>query len=215
MGTTLQRVGRVLSHNGVGVGIVAATAVLVIAAGAGSRALEPVSLTAIVVLSLGAGWGLLRAVTRGPIPWESGVGTGRILGSAAAGALLVFALVQAVPYGRAHENPAATAEPQWDSPRTRELAVRACFDCHSNETIWPWYSHIAPTSWLLARDVTNGREVLNFSDWKSDDQALAAAESLEQGEMPPFQYGMMHSAARLSAEEKAELIAGFRAMAGQ
>ena len=53
-------------------------------------------------------------------------------------------LIQLVPYGRAHTNPPVVAEPNWDSPQTRELAVRACFDCHSNETTWPWYSNIAP-----------------------------------------------------------------------
>lgn len=215
MGTTLQRVGRVLSHNGVGVGIVAATAVLVIAAGAGSRALEPVSLTAIVVLSLGAGWGLLRAVTRGPIPWESGVGTGRILGSAAAGALLVFALVQAVPYGRAHENPAATAEPQWDSPRTRELAVRACFDCHSNETEWPWYTNVAPMSWSVTMHVDEGRDRLNFSEWDRPQRgADEAAEAVQEGSMPPLYYWLAHRDARLSSAEKDELIAGLRDSVG-
>jgi len=123
-------------------------------------------------------------------------------------------LIQFVPYGREHSNPPVVSEPVWADARTLELARGACFDCHSNETIWPWYSNIAPTSWLLTRDVEGGREALNFSEWQNDDQAIAAAESMEQGEMPPFQYGLMHASARLSAEEKAELIAGFRAMAG-
>src|SRR5690349_11025724 len=61
----------------------------------------------------------------------------------------LFLLIQAVPYGRAHTNPPVVSEPHWDSPRTRELAKRACFDCHSNETRWPWYSHVAPMSWVL------------------------------------------------------------------
>jgi hypothetical protein len=71
----------------------------------------------------------------------------------AAGAALLVALIQAVPYGRAHSNPPVVSEPAWDSPRARELAVRACFDCHSNETVWPWYSNIAPVSWLIQSDV--------------------------------------------------------------
>lgn len=124
-------------------------------------------------------------------------------------------IIQFIPYGREHSNPPVVNEPVWYDGRTLELARGACFDCHSNQTVWPWYSYIAPTSWLLTNDVSGGRESLNFSEWQSDDQALAAAESLEDGSMPPFQYGLMHSAARLSAEEKAELIAGFRAMAGQ
>src|SRR5581483_2821093 len=82
----------------------------------------------------------------------------------AAGAAL-FLLAQAVPYDRSHTNPPVTAEPRWDSPQTRELAARACFDCHSNLTTWPWYSNVAPISWLVQRDVDGGRSALNFSEW--------------------------------------------------
>jgi len=67
------------------------------------------------------------------------------------GLLLVlgaFLVIQVIPYGRAHTNPRTTAEPAWDSSRTRELAAAACFDCHSNETAWPWFTSIAPFSWL-------------------------------------------------------------------
>ena len=71
----------------------------------------------------------------------------------------MFALLQLVPYGRAHSNPPITVEPQWDSPRTRELAVRACFDCHSNETRWPGYAHVAPLSWVMQWDVDTAREM--------------------------------------------------------
>ena len=61
--------------------------------------------------------------------------------------LILFAallLIQAVPYGRNHNNPPVNREPGWDSPNTRAITKRACFDCHSNETIWPWYTWIAP-----------------------------------------------------------------------
>ena len=78
----------------------------------------------------------------------------------------IFLLIQLIPYGRDHTNPAVVAEPAWDLPETRALAVRACFDCHSNETIWPWYSNVAPISWLVQRDVDEGREKLNFSEWR-------------------------------------------------
>ncbi len=85
------------------------------------------------------------------------------------GSLLVllagFLLIQLVPYGRNHTNPPVLQEPNWDSPQTRALAQRACFDCHSNETEWPWYSHVAPVSWLVQRDVEEGREKVNFSTW--------------------------------------------------
>jgi hypothetical protein len=128
------------------------------------------------------------------------------------GAVLAVA-IQFIPYGRDHTNPAVAQEPAWPDDATRELAVGACFDCHSNETKWPWYSHVAPVNWFLMNDVTGGREHLNFSEWQNDDQAIGAAESLEQGEMPPFQYKMMHSEARLSDEDKAALVEGFRAIA--
>src|SRR6056297_3230811 len=92
--------------------------------------------------------------------------TGRqmIIGLAAVAA--VFLVIQLIPYGRSHTNPPIVLEPDWDSPRTRELAERACFDCHSNETEWPWYSNIAPVSWLVQHDVDEGRHELNFSDWQ-------------------------------------------------
>ena len=75
------------------------------------------------------------------------------------------AIVQLVPYGRTHTNPRSVAEPPWDSPQTRVLAQRACFDCHSNETKWPWYSDVAPFSWVMKRHVEVGRSVMNFSEW--------------------------------------------------
>src|SRR5215831_3235209 len=74
-------------------------------------------------------------------------------------------LIQLIPFGREHTNPPVTQEPAWDSPGTRELAKRACFDCHSNETVWPWYSRVAPVSWLTQRDVNGGRRHVNFSEW--------------------------------------------------
>ncbi|MRR33844.1 hypothetical protein EG829_03970, partial [bacterium] len=64
-----------------------------------------------------------------------------------------FIFIQAVPYGRNHDNPPVVREPNWDSPETRGLAKRVCFDCHSNETVWPWYTWVAPVSWLVYRDV--------------------------------------------------------------
>ena len=64
----------------------------------------------------------------------------------------VLLIIQFVPYGRDHTNPPVIAEPAWDSPQTRALFFRACADCHSNETKWPWYSTIAPASWLITRD---------------------------------------------------------------
>jgi mono/diheme cytochrome c family protein len=124
-------------------------------------------------------------------------------------------LIQLIPFGRQHTNPAVVQEPAWDSPQTRDLAKRACFDCHSNETVWPWYSGIAPVSWLTQRDVNGGRSHLNFSEWnKPQRHAPHAAEEIQKGDMPPWFYLPMHAAARLTEAEKASLIAGFQKMPG-
>lgn len=128
------------------------------------------------------------------------------------GAVALFALAQAVPYGRNHSNPPVSKEPAWNSPRTRELAVRACFDCHSNQTKWRWYSNIAPVSWLVQRDVDSGRGALNFSQWDrpQDVSASDIAEAVRGG-MPPWFYTIIHRNAALSTIEKKQLIAGLNA----
>ena len=135
----------------------------------------------------------------------------RVLWVLVAGAALLL-LAQAVPYGRSHTNPPTSAEPRWDSPQTRELAARACFDCHSNLTKWPWYSNIAPVSWLIQRDVDGGRAALNFSEWnKPQDGAGDAAEAIASGSMPPWFYPIMHPKASLSKADQQRLIAGLAA----
>jgi mono/diheme cytochrome c family protein len=123
----------------------------------------------------------------------------------------LFVLIQLVPYGRDHSNPPVVAEPAWDSPHTRALAAAACFDCHSNETRWPWYTNVAPFSWLTQNDVDNGREALNFSEWDRPQEAEELAEVISDGEMPPWYYRLLHSAADLSDREKQQLIDGLRA----
>ena len=127
-----------------------------------------------------------------------------------------FGLIQLVPYGRDHANPPVTGESAWDSRQTKALAKKACFDCHSNETVWPWYSTIAPGSWLIYRDVVEGRGNMNFSEWPSAGGGglrAAAAEKVAEGEMPPLQYKLAHSGARLTDAEKQQLMAGFKASA--
>ena len=128
----------------------------------------------------------------------------------------LFVLIQLVPYGRAHDNPAVRREPAWVGPRTAALVRRACYDCHSNETTWPWYSHVAPISWLVQSDVDEGRAHLNFSEFDREQRhADDAAEEVEKGEMPPAAYGWTHPGARLDDEEKRELIRGLKATLGE
>lgn len=120
-------------------------------------------------------------------------------------------LMQLIPYGRDHNNPPVLSEPTWDSPATHELAKRACFDCHSNETTWPWYSNIAPVSWLVYHDVIEARDRMNFSEWGRPQPGIdQVIEEIEEGGMPLPQYLLMHPNARLSAQEREALIEGLR-----
>jgi hypothetical protein len=91
------------------------------------------------------------------------------------------------------------------------LSARACFDCHSNETFWPWYSNIAPISWLIERDVKKGRRELNFSEWnESQEEAHESAKTVRKGSMPPWYYPW----AGLSSAERQELIRGLEGTVG-
>jgi hypothetical protein len=127
--------------------------------------------------------------------------------------LLGFGVLQLIPYGHDHQNPKVVLEPQWDSAETRALAQRTCFDCHSNETVWPWYSNVAPVSWLIQHDVDEGRQNLNFSEWDKFGNSYMAdkiIEVLQDGEMPPALYLPIHPEANLTSEEKQQLLDGFR-----
>ena len=127
--------------------------------------------------------------------------------------LVLFGLAQAVPYGRNHSNPPVTMEPTWDSPQTRALAARACFDCHSNLTSWRWYSNVAPASWLVQRDVDSGRRAFNFSEWNRPQDVSVGdlAEAIRTGSMPPWFYTLVHPNASLSAGDKNALMRGLAA----
>lgn len=124
--------------------------------------------------------------------------------------VVVFAAIQLIPYGRNHTNPAVVQEPNWDSAQTRSLAVKACYDCHSNETFWPWYSNIAPASWLVQHDVEEARQNVNFSDINGHRiEGDELQEVVQRGEMPPAQYTIIHKNAILTAEEQQLLMSGF------
>ena len=124
--------------------------------------------------------------------------------------VLIVALIaiQFVPVEAS--NPPVTGDVP-TSPAVKAVLRTACYDCHSNETQWPWYSHIAPLSWLLARDVREARGELNFSTWNqygTQEQVKKLKESWEEvaeGEMPPWFYLRAHRDARLSAEDRALL----------
>jgi len=89
---------------------------------------------------------------------------------------------------------------------------KACYNCHSNETVWPWYSNVAPASWLVASDVSEGRRHLNFSDWESYDgdkqsyKLKAITEEITDRAMPPWYYSMVHRGSRLSEGERAQIL---------
>lgn len=141
----------------------------------------------------------------------------RILLIGGATLLGLFLVIQLIPFGRDHSNPAVAQEPNWDSPETRAIAQRACYDCHSNETVWPWYANVAPVSWLIVRDTLEGREHLNFSEWGrgEGEEAEELVEVVRSGEMPPAQYVVMHPEAKLSADEQQALIQGLSRIGGQ
>lgn len=128
------------------------------------------------------------------------------------GVLVVLGLLMTAGAWLLETNPPVAQEPRWDSPATRALAVRACFDCHSNATVWPWYARLPLSSWLLAFDVTLGRRELNFSEWNAGRRGGSgeAAETIQRGSMPPAQYVLMHPSAALSAQEKQQLIQGLQ-----
>jgi Haem-binding domain len=127
-------------------------------------------------------------------------------------AIGLFALIQVIPLGRNHANPDVLNEPKWDSTDTRALFKRACFDCHSNETNWPWYSNLAPMSWMLQMDVDNARANMNFSEWDESNgiNADLIARKVANNEMPKARYLMLHPEARLTQAEKDQLIQGIR-----
>lgn len=92
-------------------------------------------------------------------------------------------------------------------PEVDTIIRRSCYDCHSHETKWPWYSHFAPSRWLLASDIKEARGHMNFSNWTYSSLRTVAkldqiAQQIDEGEMPLPQYLLMHPSARLSEQEK-------------
>lgn len=120
----------------------------------------------------------------------------------------IVVTIQFIPVSR--RNPPIATALSWDSPGTLAIAQRTCFDCHSNETQWPWYSYIAPVSWLIASDVNEGRARFNFSEITDEDNAGSLIKRINNGTMPPANYLALHPEARLSDAQRQDFIAGLR-----
>lgn len=119
-----------------------------------------------------------------------------------------FGLIQFVP-GKISNPPVESDIPT--PPAVKSVLRRACYDCHSHETVWPWHAHIAPVSWFVAHDVTEGRAALNFSTWNqyTTQQRVKKLreswEEVEEGEMPPWFYTIPHQEAKLSVQDRSVL----------
>jgi cytochrome c551/c552 len=139
---------------------------------------------------------------RRPFPWLRWI---------AGAAIVLVVLIQLVPVWAVQQNPPVHSEPDWSNAEAQAIARRACYDCHSNETVWPLYSKIAPVSWLVTYDVVEGREKLNFSEWAlgGGKEADDIAETVAEGEMPPRIYTIMHPEAVLSDAERQVLMDAF------
>ncbi len=140
-----------------------------------------------------------------------------MVGKLIIGGIITAVVIQFIPYGKTYSNPPIVSEPTWDSPQTKELFNNACANCHSNQTIYPWYSKIAPISWLVAFDVEEGREHFNVSTWgvQKKNKGDEAAKELKNGDMPPWFYLPTHPEAKLTEIQTQELIIGLEKTFGK
>ena len=129
-----------------------------------------------------------------------------------AGVIIILALMQVprfiIPEFKL-DNPPSTNTVAWDSAETEQLWRQTCADCHSNETVYPWYAYVAPVGWLVAHDTHEGREALNVSDSRRFEWD-EMVEKIREGEMPPSIYTVIHPEARLSDADQQALISGLR-----
>lgn len=123
---------------------------------------------------------------------------------------LGFAGIQFVPVQRS--NPPSVAARSVDAhlemaPPVKAILDRSCHDCHSNDTRWPWYSYVAPASWMVTKDVEKARKVMNFSEWseeaglkleKAVGLLMASCTDVKVGRMPKAEYVLLHSEAALN-----------------
>ena len=131
--------------------------------------------------------------------------------------IALVVLIQLVPVSR--DNPPATRSVT-APPEVMSVLRRSCYDCHSNETIWPWYSRVAPVSWLVAHDVHGGRSHLNFSEWKASpdehqrEHLRELPKQVKGGDMPLWYYLPLHSSARLSQDDVTRLSTWAESLSG-
>ena len=132
--------------------------------------------------------------------------------------VLVLALVQFIPYEREVVATDATMAFETDNADVRSILDKACMDCHSNETTYPWYANVVPVNYWIDGHIEHGREEMNFSEWKSypiaDQKHLAkeAAEIVEKKEMPMLFYWLIHWDAKLTDQERAALVEHFNSL---
>jgi hypothetical protein len=100
------------------------------------------------------------------------------------------------------------------NPQVGAILDRSCRDCHSSDTSWPWYSHVAPVSWIVSKHVSEGREILDFSEWanqpNSDSERMLICDAVSSGRMPLPEYTLIHRNAKLSTKD-VELICSWAA----
>ncbi len=124
--------------------------------------------------------------------------------------LILFCLIQIIPVNRV--NPEFDVKYDFEAPmEVKEIVVNSCYDCHSNQTDWPWYSYVAPASWLVVYHVEEGREELNFSEWlkqpaeKRQEIKKEVIEEIEEGKMPLSGYVKMHPTTEIT-DEKLQIL---------
>jgi len=154
-------------------------------------------------------------------PWLTSVSRRPIAGLAVSGLLLVWILASVFVHPLSHkpsDRASAPLLPGADVPPiVADVFGHACVNCHSERTHWPWYSHVAPLSWLVESDVKHAREHFNLSRWDSlqevDQRMLltAIATVIENREMPPHRYVVLHPEAKLSADNSVRVIEWTRA----
>ncbi len=159
----------------------------------------------VIVAALLATWG------------RRGAGPGFAVGSLVVSGLVVFGLIQLVPYGRDRTQPPITGEPQWASAETRTLMVNACFHCHASEVDYPGYGNVAPASWAVQSHINGGRSEVNYQQFATDPgNADDTIRVIRDGSMPPAYFTRFgnNPEAALTDEQKAALIAGLEKTPG-